>query len=69
MAYVEVCQPSKREIGDDSAKPVDVSRMLAWRLFLLRDQNKLTLRDQQCAGGSNLSLKCVENSRPAYGGR
>ena len=67
-ADVEVCQPSKREIRDDSPKPVDFSRMLAWRLFLLRDHNKLTLRDQECASGSELSVESVENSGPVHGG-
>src|SRR5260370_38236669 len=68
MAHVEVWQPSQREIRDDSPKLVEVSRVLTRRRFLLRDQYKLTLRDQQCASRSKLSLESAENSRPLYGG-
>jgi len=35
MAHVKICQPRKREIGDDSPKLVEVSLVLARRLFLL----------------------------------
>ena len=74
MAHVEVRQPSKREIRDDSPKLVDVSRVLARRFFLLRDQHNHALRDQQCADS------CLESHRfrvamgtgaemPAIGGK
>jgi hypothetical protein len=50
-------------------KLVEVSLVLARRLFLLRDQHKLTLRDQQCTGGGKRSLESAGNSRPVNRGQ
>lgn len=69
MAQVEVCKSGKREIRDDSAELVQVSSVLARRGFFLRNQHKLALGDQQCAGRREFSLKSSNDGGPLCGGK
>jgi hypothetical protein len=62
MAHMEIEQPDKREVCDDSAELLEVSAVKSGRSFLLRNQHKLAFGNQQCIGTTKFSLESVNNS-------